>query len=146
MDRHELADLYQIAHTQGVWCAPWSRALDDLTPKEAAWQPAAGRHSIWQIVNHIAFWREYQAARSRGGANLPDDVVFARNFEAPAVVSDEAWNAGQARLAEAYETNRQAMLDPTTKYDRLEYALAHDNYHFGQIMYLRAMLGKPAIE
>lgn len=146
MERQELAGLYQTAQVEGVWCTPWSRALEGVTAKEATWQPAAGRHSIWQIVNHVTFWREYQAARARGGQNLPDAVVSRRNFETPADSSEAAWKAAQARLTAAYEANRQAMLDPATKYDRVEHALVHDNYHFGQIMYLRAMLGKPPIE
>ena len=146
MERQEMAALYQTAQNEGVWCAPWSKAVEGLTAKEATWQPAEGRHSIWQIVNHITFWREYQAARARGAANLPDAEVFRRNFEAPADASETAWQAAQARLTTAYETNRQAMLEANAKYDRLEHALAHDNYHFGQIMYLRAMLGKAPIE
>ena len=146
MERQELAKLYETAQVEGVWCAPWSKAVEGLTAKEAAWHPAEGRHSIWQIVNHITFWREYQTSRSRGGANLSDEVVNARNFEAPKDTSEAAWKAARERLTASYEAYRQAMLDPATKYDRVEHALVHDNYHFGQIMYLRAMLGKGPIE
>src|SRR5437870_7844591 len=56
MQRDDFLKLWTSAWTGGLWAAPWSKALDDLTPQEAAWQPTSlkgeHRHSIWQIVNH----------------------------------------------------------------------------------------------
>jgi hypothetical protein len=50
------------AWTEGLWAAAWSKSLNDLTPAQAAWRPPATvggeRHSIWQLVLHMIFWRE----------------------------------------------------------------------------------------
>ena len=59
MQRDELLKLWNDAWTEGLWAAAWGKAIDDLTPAQATWTPAPGRHSIWQIVNHVIFWREH---------------------------------------------------------------------------------------
>src|SRR5437667_10336419 len=37
---------------------PLPVALGGLTPVQASWKPAQERHSIWQIVRHMARWME----------------------------------------------------------------------------------------
>src|SRR2546430_14810902 len=37
---------------------PLPVALGGLTPVQASWKPAQERHSIWQIVRHMAHWME----------------------------------------------------------------------------------------
>src|SRR5438552_18788120 len=37
---------------------PLPAALGGLTPVQASWKPAQERHSIWQIVRHMAHWME----------------------------------------------------------------------------------------
>jgi hypothetical protein len=46
--------------------APDSKVVQDLTPARAAWTPAPGRNSIWQIVNHVCGWREYTLSKFDG--------------------------------------------------------------------------------
>src|SRR5688572_1266931 len=40
------------------WWPAFSVVFQDLTPQQAAWKPSPQRHSIWQILNHMTFWRE----------------------------------------------------------------------------------------
>ncbi|MFC2077182.1 DinB family protein [Candidatus Bipolaricaulota bacterium] len=37
-------------------------SLRDVTAETAAWRPHAGRHSVWQLALHIAYW-EYAVRR-----------------------------------------------------------------------------------
>ena len=73
MDRHALVEQWDEAWSEGVWWTAWSRALEGLTAEQAAWKPAPDRHSIWQLVNHMAFWREYMANRAEGGARVTEE-------------------------------------------------------------------------
>jgi hypothetical protein len=148
MERAELKKLWEEALNDGLWYAPWSKALDGLTAAQAAWKPAEGRHSIWQLVNHIIFWQDYTLRSARG--QKPTREEFAketerRDWEEPERVADDAWKDAQARFLASY----RAMLDLAGSAEATErplYHLLHESYHFGQIMYVRAMLGLAPIE
>ncbi len=146
MDRNELTKAWDEARDKPFWWTAWSKAFGGLTPAQAAWKPETGRHSIWDIANHLIFWREYIAARSLGASQLPEAEIDRRNWTEPDPPSDEAWSATLERLAEAHVAVRDALADPTSSLEHLPHLLAHDNYHVGQVMYLRAMQGLPPIE
>jgi len=160
VQRNDLLKHWNDAWTGGLWYAPWGKALDDLTPQQAAWSPATAsasasaggaasqpkRHSVWQIVNHMIFWREH-ALRSLIGDKPSPQEVERRNFELPpAKPTAEAWESTRRRFAEAQQQVRDAIADPKNSLDRLQYLIPHDSYHIGQIMYVRAMLGLKPIE
>lgn len=48
-------------------------ALRGVSASQAAWSPAAGRKSIWQLVLHIAYWKYAVRRRLEGdmGARFP---------------------------------------------------------------------------
>lgn len=146
MDRTELAKLWDEAQNTGLWCAPWSKAFADLSAADAAWKPAPQRHSIWQMVHHVVFWREVAVARSAGGPRPPEDETERRNFEEPAGASEAAWRAAQERFAGSHSQVRETILSPAHSLDVLKYVLPHDQYHLGQVMLVRALLGKAPIE
>ncbi len=56
---------------------PWRTAIETLTPEQAAWTPDGVKHSIWQIVEHMAFWHEQMLFELDGGER--DDAVIARS-------------------------------------------------------------------
>lgn len=148
MERETLKKLWDEAWTEGLWYAPWRKAIDDLTAQQAAWKPDPRRHSIWQLVNHIVFWQDYTLRAARG--QKPTREEFAserewRNWEEPAEVTEPAWAGVRARFDQSY----RAMVDLVSTGDELDrplYHLLHESYHFGQIMYLRGMLGLEPIE
>ena len=145
MERESLLNHWDEAWTSGLWYAPWSRVLEGLTAKQAAWSPAAGRHSIWQIVNHMIFWREYEVRA------LVDDTLSAeersrRNFESPAAIDEEAWAAAKATFARSQQQMRDAIANEKNSIERLQYLIFHDSYHVGQITFLRSMQGLGPIE
>ena len=143
MDREGLKTLWQEALTEGLWYAPWPKALDGLTPQQAAWKPQPQRHSIWQLLNHIVFWQDYTLRAARGEKPAREDFAREterRNWEEPAEISDAAWSGARERFMTSY----RAMVELINTGDAAErplYHLMHESYHFGQIMYLRAMQG-----
>jgi hypothetical protein len=150
-----LIDQWDQLWKSGLWAAPMSRALEDLTPRQAAWRPDLPpgrqdkRHSIWQIVNHIMFWREVALRRSMGGPGPTEEEAASRNFDAPTTDADATesnWQATREHFGDSHQQIAAALADPGIPIDRLQYLIGHDCYHLGQIMLLRAMLGLPHIE
>lgn len=144
MDNQLLAQTWQKAWTEGLWHAQWSKAVADLSPEQASWKPQPQRHSIWQIVNHIIFWREY-LLRSASGDRPNEAEVERRNFEEPGEPTETVWAVTVQRLTETQEKFREAFQSDKLNFDHFADMLAHDSYHMGQIMYLRALQGLPPV-
>jgi uncharacterized damage-inducible protein DinB len=151
-DRELARRWWSEAWDAGLWAASWSKSLEGLTPEEAAWWPqsAAGvagrRHSIWQIVLHMIFWRESWLRRAATGKEPTKDEVAAGNFQDIPELSQDAWDRDRRRFDETQRRVGEALANPVGANEPLMYFLPHDMYHFGQINYLRAMLGHPPIE
>jgi hypothetical protein len=145
MQTIDMLQWWDSAWDEGLWYAPWSKAIDGLTAAQAAWTPMAGRHSIWTIVNHMSFWREYSLRLLRGDRPSKEEVEK-RNFEAPSEPTEAAWQATRRRFESLQDEIRGVIADPAGDLTRIRYHIPHDSYHVGQIMYLRAMQGLAAIE
>jgi uncharacterized damage-inducible protein DinB len=146
MDREALLQWWNDAWNEGLWAAAWSKSVDGLTPQQAAWKPAPGRHSIWQIVSHMLFWREDALGRLAGKDRPTDDEIARLNYPEPADVTDAAWKASVRRFRESQERIAAVVADPAGNIERIRYLLPHDCYHIGQINYLRALQGLKPIE
>jgi hypothetical protein len=142
MDRSMLLKLWDESWTEGTWFGSWSKALEGVDAEKAAWTPAGGPHSIWQLVNHVSFWREY-TVRALDGDKMDAAEVERLNFEAPRIPDAEAWTASLARLEESHRGLRAVMADESKPVERPLHHLVHDANHLGQILYLRAMMGLP---
>jgi hypothetical protein len=152
-ERELLQRWWKDAWSEGLWAASWSKSLEGLAAAQAAWSPpsatpaaASQRHSIWQIVMHMVFWREDALARLTGAPKPTPDQLARLNFPAITDVSEPAWAAAKARFADSQTRIGAALADDSLSMDRLKYMLPHDCYHFGQINLIRAMLGLPPIE
>jgi hypothetical protein len=144
-DRQFLLKNWTEADTKGLWAVPWERVLTGISAAQAAWKPDPKRHSIWQIVNHITFWREHEL-RGLAGEKVGEDEIHRRNFEEPRPADEKSWAAATAYFNETHRKVAEAIKNPANSLDRLQYLLPHDCYHVGQIMYLRAMQGLPSLE
>lgn len=141
MDRETLRKLWIDWWEGDIWIAPWSGALEGVTAEQAARQPQPGRHSIWQLVTHVVFWRTITFERMAGMPGPTDERINAEQFAQPARVDEASWREAKASLRETHERIVSLLADASTPLDRLRYHLAHDAYHLGQIMYVRALLG-----
>lgn len=157
MERQMLLNQWDELWRSGLWAAPLSKAVEDLTPKQAAWKPDvdslggenARVHSIWQHVNHMLFWREVALRRTMGGPSPNEHEVASRNWDAPEgplEVTESNWSRTCQQLADSQQQVHGALADPNAPIERLQYLIAHDCYHLGQIMMVRGMMGLKAIE
>lgn len=146
---------WSSANSDGLWSGSWTRSLEGLTPAQASWFPANApgvfgeRHSIWQIVLHMCLWREHWIQKVRTGKGFDKAVLDAQNFPPIADRSDAAWAAARDRLAASHRAIESILNDPSVSNDQAEavaHFLPHDQYHFGQISLIRAMLGLKHIE
>ena len=104
------------------------------------------KHSIWQLTNHIAFWREY-CLRLMSGEPRDEQLVKQRNWEGPSEVNQAAWDSAVENLTQQQQAVYEAMGSADEKQlDRLRNIIEHDAYHMGQIMLLRAMQGMPPLD
>ena len=150
---HLLA-LLDEAYKGPAWHGPNLRgSIRGLTAGQAAWRPKPGRHNIWEIVVHAAYWKYTVTRRllgeKRGSFSLPGSNWFVR----PADRSEKAWRADivllereQQRLREAVAELQPESLDrpargSKTLTRRLIAGIAlHDVYHAGQIQLLKRLL------
>jgi uncharacterized damage-inducible protein DinB len=144
LDRDTMSTLWRDSWNKGHGYVPWRDALSDLSPAQALWQPGPQRHSIWAHASHVAFWREYLTASALGEPVPSQAIVASRNFEIPADsahANAQAWRDAVARVARSHTLVEDALHNPNVDPDVFGGLVAHDAYHLGQIMLLRAMLG-----
>jgi DinB superfamily len=126
-----------------------------LSPRQAAWRPAAGRHNIWEVVVHAAYWKYVawrRVARAPRGAFPLRGSNWFRRALPDASSSERAWRADLALLDEMHRSLREAAaaLTPGSLYRKytgggdspfslLTGAAAHDLYHAGQIQLLKRL-------
>jgi len=143
------------AYDRTSWHGPNLRgAVRGLTPARAAWRPAKGRNSIWELTVHCAYWkyavRRQLTGEKRGSFPLEGSNWFRRDGKAGAA----GWKADVALLDEMHRTLREAVerfpasrWGKRTKKKRYTFhdivagAAAHDLYHAGQIRLIK-VLGK----
>ena len=146
MDRPSLLKFWNDAWSEGLWAASWHKSVSTLTAAQAAWTPAPGRHSIWQIVEHMIFWREDNLRRLAGAGKPTPEQLAAGNFPRIQDAREQAWRTTLDRFARSQQQIAAAIAEEKNPLDRLAYLLPHDCYHVGQINSLRALQGLPPIE
>ena len=152
----QLLFLIDTAYDRVSWHGPNLRgSLRGVSPRQAAWRPAPGRHNIWELAVHAAYWK-YAAWRRLTGAKRGSFPLAGSNFlTRPVDVSARAWRADLDLLEQMHRTLRAAAAAvPANELDRpsaqrgvtrralLTGVAAHDLYHAGQIQLLKRLGGK----
>jgi hypothetical protein len=140
-----LVDNLDEAFDKKAWHGPNLRSsIRGVTAAQAAWRPRTGRHNIWELTLHAAYWkyvvRRKLTAAGRGGFVLKGSNFFPR----PAGQAEEAdWKADIAILESEHRSLRTvvaALESPSSRTLHLiRGAAAHDVYHAGQIRLLRRL-------
>ncbi len=143
-----LLDLLDEAFDKKSWHGPNLRgSLRGVTAPQAAWRPASGRHNIWELTLHAAYWK-YVVRRRLSGEKRGSFVVPGSNFFVrPIETTEAAWKKDVGILVTEHRKLR-AVVSLITKPSRsqahmIRGAAAHDLYHAGQIRLLRR-LASPA--
>lgn len=148
-----------------AWHGPSLRgALRGVTSRTAAARPGAGRHNIWEIAVHAAYWK-YAVRRRLLGEKEHRFAYEGRNwFTRPdgsksraksAASLERAWSEDVALLSRAHrelcatvaslkerDLDRAARGSHQTPRFMIEGIAMHDVYHAGQIQLLRRLLPK----
>lgn len=127
-------------------------SIRGVTFTQAAWRPYVGRHNIWELVVHAAYWK-YAVWRRLTGQKRGSFALEGSNFfTRPVELSERAWRADVALLDRTHRDLRAAIaaLPPsrihakakgarTTNAFLIQGIAAHDLYHAGQIQLLKRL-------
>ena len=141
--------LFDEAYEKKTWHGPnLKQSLKGVTAKQAAWRPGPGRHNIWEVTLHAAYWK-YVVRRRIEGVKRGSFVLEGSNFfprPEPGKSSEAAWRADKKVLEQQHRDLRAAMAQVLrtprgVKELRQLYGVAfHDVYHAGQIRLLRRLM------
>jgi len=154
-----LLGLLDEAFERKAWHGPNLRgSLRGLSPAEAARRPAPGRHCIWEIAVHCAYWK-YAVRRRLTGEKRGSFALESSNwFRRPGAGVrggdlERAWRDDVALLVSEHRTLREAVsalspadLDLRSKGSRqtnltlVRGVANHDLYHAGQIQLLKRLI------
>lgn len=155
-DLQALLRFVDAAYDRRSWHGPNLRgSLRGVTPAQASWRPTPGRHSIWELTVHAAYWK-YVAIRRltrvrRGSFELKGSNWFARDGRLIAA----QWRADLRLLEQSHHTFRDVVsrltprdlsrTPPGAEFDNfglVSGVAAHDLYHAGQIQLLKRLMRK----
>jgi len=149
------------AHVDPVAC------VEDISAELAARTVPAYPHSIWQIVEHMNYWMDYDLSKIAGeNRPYPDKAIEGwpthpnRDAVGRACDDAEAWRATTrrftdllARIAQLAESDSSQLAlrvenfgSPTSPRESTVHAMlwqiaVHNSYHAGQIALLRRQFG-----
>jgi hypothetical protein len=124
-----------------------------VTPAEALWRPAPGRHNIWELTLHAAYWK-YAVRRRLAGDALGSFDRKPSNWPAiPAPADNRAWRRDIAFLEEEHrklrdvvrrmsgaELDRRSPKGVWSNAEEIHGIAAHDLYHTGQIQLIKRLM------
>lgn len=145
MDRAGLLALLDEAFEKRAWHGPNLRgSLRGVVAREAAWRPGAGRHNIWELAVHAAYWkyavRRKLTGEKRGSFALKGSNWFARP---EGDVDERAWRRDVALLVAEHKALREAVAGMKSFTEKQLFlvrgAAAHDLYHAGQVTLIKRL-------
>jgi uncharacterized damage-inducible protein DinB len=150
-----IIDQLEREHDGDPWHgSPLLAILADMSAEQAASSPIGGAHSIWELVLHMAAWKNEVAKRVSGApAGLPEEGDWPEVGEA----TGKRWHEALNRLQQAHDRLMSAVRslpaerlheptnDPRNRplgsgvsyYVMLHGIVQHDVYHAGQIAILK---------
>ncbi len=157
-DRHQteidsLLALLQESYVKKAWHGPNLRgSLRGLTTSQALWRPAPGRHNIWEIMIHCAYWKYVVRRRIAGEKKGSFPLDGSNWFKSPSGLSHSDFRKDIALLNECNETmldvisglnpGQLSAIPKNSKVDNrtiIRGIASHDVYHAGQIQLLKKL-------
>jgi uncharacterized damage-inducible protein DinB len=142
--------LVEEGYQKRTWHGPnLKQSLRGVTAKQAARRPGPGRHNIWEVALHAAYWKYAVRRRIEGGKRGSFALQGSNFFPRPenGKLNQAAWQADQDLLEREQRALREAIAK-VLRTPRGEKFLAqlwgiafHDVYHAGQIRLLRRLVG-----
>jgi uncharacterized damage-inducible protein DinB len=149
----QLVAIMDAAYDRKSWHGTNLRgAIRGLSPAQAAWRPSPGRHNIWELVVHAAYWKYVALRRLTGGTRGSFPLKGSNWFRRPVETTPAAWRADVALLEGTHRALRDAVVrlpaealpaapegSSVTNFALLSGVAAHDLYHAGQIQLLKRL-------
>ena len=153
----QLVAIMDAAYDRKSWHGTNLRgAIRGLVPEQAAWRPSPGRHNIWELVVHAAYWKYVALRRLTGGVRGSFPLKGSNWFRRPVETTAAAWRADVALLEETHRALRDAVVrlpakalsaapagSSVSNFALLSGVAAHDLYHAGQIQLLKRLAQSP---
>ena len=147
-----LQDQIKTTYKGDSWHGPnVLKTLEGVDLKQAKARPIPGRNTIWELVDHTAFWLEVSTEAAKGKYRKPD---LKGNWPMMGETEEE-WNLALNRLEKSVNSLLNALTHltnddlektvPDTDYNlrhMLHGALHHNLYHAGQIAILKNKIYK----
>jgi hypothetical protein len=142
------------AYDQKSWHGTTLRgSLRGLIAEEALWRPGQGRHNIWELTLHAAYWK-YAVRRRLAGDGIGSFDRKPSNWpEIPTPADARAWKRDVAFLDAEHRRLRAVIADLTpaalqqrspkgvwTNAEEIHGVAAHDLYHTGQIQLIKRLM------
>ncbi len=123
-----------------------------LRHTDAAWRPGPGRHNIWELVVHCAYWKYTVRRRILGEKRSSFPLKGSNWFGRQGVEGAGVWRADRALLEDCHRSLRAAVAGLSEKdlkkrsatgkwtiLQMIQGAASHDLYHAGQIQLLKRL-------
>ena len=142
------------AYDQKSWHGTTLRgSLRGVTAEEALWRPGRGRHNIWELALHTAYWK-YAVRRRLAGEAIGSFARKPSNWpEIPTPSDHRAWKLDVGLLDAEHRRLRAAVAELTpaalqqlspkgvwTNAEEIHGVAAHDLYHTGQIQLIKRLM------
>lgn len=141
------------AYNRKSWHGPNLRgSLRGLPVEKVVLRPGPGRHNIWELALHCAYWK-YAVWRQLAAPPKPAFPLKGSNFWSREQADPAAWKQDlrlldqmhrQLRDAVAHVAQNQWQTKPAGSKYTLEFlvrgAAAHDLYHAGQIQLIKRLI------
>jgi len=127
-------------------------SLRGLTPSQALWRPAPGRHNIWEEVLHAAYWKYAVRQRLIAGKRGAFPLKGSNWFSSLSSGSDTEWKQAVSLLGECHQSLRRTVAEfPAARLGRRVHGskwpaldtilgvVLHDVYHAGQIQLIKRL-------
>jgi uncharacterized damage-inducible protein DinB len=124
----------------------FKQAIDGVDVIKASVKRESSSNSIWQLVNHLIYWRKTVIIRLQGVLGNPP----MNDFYQPDTYSKKSWEETIKHFGEVNEALIQAIqifpdeklnhpspMKGQTYHDLLIGCMQHDAYHLGQIVMLK---------
>lgn len=149
---YELLATFDEAFNRRAWHgATLLQSIRNVDEATASWRPAAGRHNIWEVVVHAAFWKHVVRERLTGKKDTTFPYAGRDWFVCPS--GDRSFRADVALLKSEHQKLRKVIgalgrstLEKPVRGRRHHTAAftirgitAHDLYHAGQIQLLKVL-------
>ena len=128
-------------------------SLKGVTPRQALWRPGQGRHCVWELVLHTAYWKYAVRRRLGGGARGAFPRAPSNWPRLSANADAKAWKADVALLEAEHAVLRSVVAGLSSRQldarsaqgvwrqrEQIHGVAAHDLYHAGQIQLLKRLM------